>query len=156
MLARGYIIPETYPGHQVKIQTKDGVLYGAVAGWRDLFGKGELKTSELTIDIGAQSAEEAARRVKPGTSVVFDAGMQRMMGHRITARALDDRAGVFIILEALRRAKARGCEIGVYAAATMERKRPTGVPIGVLPASSRSRLLWWMSPTPQITVRWTL
>lgn len=126
VLARGYIIPETYPGHQVKIQTKDGVLYGAVAGWRDLFGKGELKTSELTIDIGAQSAEEAARRVKPGTSVVFDAGMQRMMGHRITARALDDRAGVFIILEALRRAKARGCEIGVYAAATMGEETTDG------------------------------
>lgn len=37
----------------------------------------------------------------------------------ITARALDDRIGVFIVMEALRRAKEKGCSAGVYAAATV-------------------------------------
>lgn len=37
---------------------------------------------------------------------------------RVTARALDDRLGVFIIMEALRRAKEKGCTAGVYAAST--------------------------------------
>ena len=42
-----------------------------------------------------------------------------MMTGRITARALDARLGVFIIMEALKRAKEKGCKAGVYAASTV-------------------------------------
>ena len=41
------------------------------------------------------------------------------MNERIAARALDDKIGVFIIMEALKRAKEKGCHVGVYAAATV-------------------------------------
>ena len=37
---------------------------------------------------------------------------------KFTARALDDRLGVYIIMEAIKRAKELGCKVGVYGAST--------------------------------------
>ena len=37
----------------------------------------------------------------------------------LCARAIDDRGGAFIVLEALKKAKEMGCKIGVYAATTV-------------------------------------
>ena len=42
-----------------------------------------------------------------------------MLNGFLSARAIDDRGGAFIVLEALKRAKALGCKIGVYAATTV-------------------------------------
>lgn len=41
------------------------------------------------------------------------------MGECITSRALDDRSGAFIVMEALRRAKEKKCTNGVYAVTTV-------------------------------------
>lgn len=49
----------------------------------------------------------------------MDAGVRELANGRLAARAFDDRIGVFVIMEALKRARERGCEIGVYAAATV-------------------------------------
>ena len=54
-----------------------------------------------------------------GSPAVPDTHIRKMAGGRLTARALDDRAGVFIIMEAAKRARERGCKHGVYAAATV-------------------------------------
>ena len=42
-----------------------------------------------------------------------------MLNGALAARAIDDRAGAFIVLEALKRARERGCKVGVYAASTV-------------------------------------
>lgn len=71
------------------------------------------------IDIGALSKENAEQYVALGDTVVLDSGMRELVNGRITSRALDDKIGVFIIMEALKRAKEKGCKTGVYAAATV-------------------------------------
>ena len=118
-IERGGIIPATYPGQKVHILTGKGIVYGAVEGYRELYKKNDLKAADLLIDIGATSKEEAARYVALGDTIVPDTGMRELINGRITARALDDRIGVFIIMEALRRAQEKGCSAGVYAAATV-------------------------------------
>lgn len=119
VIRRGGIITKTYPGQQVKIKTKNGILYGSVGISREMMKKEELKPSELLIDIGAKDEEDAKNMVELGDVAVLDTEIRKMANGRFTARALDDRLGVFIVMEALKRAKERGCKLGVYAASTV-------------------------------------
>ncbi len=116
---RGGIISFTYPGQQIKICGKEGTVYGVVEATRETFGSKELKAKDFLVDIGARTREEAYEKISLGDAVVLDTHIRKMMNGRLTARALDDRLGVFIIMEALRRAKEKGCKAGVYAASTV-------------------------------------
>ena len=120
VIDRGGIVPATYPGHRVKVMTERGPIYGVVESYRDFFKKeGGLKTSDFLIDIGVDSKEEAYELVEPGAPVVLDTGFCKAAGGRFLSRALDDRLGVFIIMEAFKKARKRGCACGVYSAATV-------------------------------------
>ncbi len=115
---RGGIIPKSYLGHQVQIMTRTGICHGCVAAARPMWDEKELKASALVIDIGAESREEAAELGAVGDTITFDSHIRALAGGRFTARALDDRLGVFIIMEALKYAKELGCKNGIYCGAT--------------------------------------
>lgn len=115
---RGGIVVSTYPGQQVVIRAKEKEVFGVVEAYRGLFEKTGLTTKELRIDIGAKDREDAMNNVNPGDPVILDTRIRELANGRITARALDDRIGVYIIMEALKRAKEKGCGVGVYAAST--------------------------------------
>lgn len=119
VIERGGIMQHNYLGHKVMIRTKKGIIYGVVECSRDMLKKADIQASEFLIDIGAYSKEDAQQYVEPGDTVVLDTGLRKLINGRISARALDDRIGVFVIMEALKRAKEKGCKIGVYAAATV-------------------------------------
>lgn len=58
---------------------------------------------ELWIDLGATSADEVRDLgVRVGDPVVLSAGFQRLAGDRIASRAIDNRVGAYVVLEALR------------------------------------------------------
>lgn len=114
----GGIRPLTYPGHQVIIHGENGPVCGAVIYSKDT-EKSELKVGDLYVDIGAKNAEDAKKYVQPGDPVHPNVHPQEMVNGFLSARAVDDRGCVYIIMEALKRAKERGCAIGVYAAATV-------------------------------------
>ena len=116
--SRGGFPPQLYLGHQVKVLTNRGILYGTVVFSRELLEKKDLKVKELSIDIGARDKEDAAAKVSLGDVVVFDSQIRTLANGRFSARALDDRLGVFIVMEAFKRAKERGTQNGVYCAAT--------------------------------------
>lgn len=115
----GGIYTATYPGHKVRVLTREGVRYGAVLITRDLMKKADLSPRDLIVDIGAADREEAAQVVSVGDRVVFDTDCRELLNDCITGRALDNRLGAFIVMEALKKAKAKGCRVGVYAAATV-------------------------------------
>ena len=114
----GGIYPTTYPGHKVRIHTKNGVIFGAVANSRDISKNKELKASDLRIDIGAANREDALKYVELGDTVTFDTDVRELLNDCITGRALDDRLGAFIVMEALAKAKETGTSVGCYAVAT--------------------------------------
>ena len=114
----GGIYPTTYPGHKVRIHTKNGILYGAVANSRDTAKNGDLKASDLRIDIGAKDREDALGHVELGDTVTFDTDARELLNGFITGRALDDRIGAYIVMEALAEAKKKGASVGCYSAAT--------------------------------------
>lgn len=118
VIDRGGIVPATYPGRQVRIKTKNGEVYGVVEAYRSLFKDENLGTKQFLIDIGAKDKEDALNYVNLGDPIVPDTPIRKLANGKFTARALDDRLGVYIIMEALKRAKELGCKVGIYAAST--------------------------------------
>ena len=118
VIDRGGIVPATYPGRQVRIKTKNGEVYGVVEAYRSLFKDENLGTKQFLIDIGAKDKEDALNYVSLGDPIVPDTPIRKLANGKFTARALDDRRGVYIIMETLKRAKELGCKVGIYAAST--------------------------------------
>ena len=118
-IERGGIVPATYPGQQVRIRHGEEDVYGVAEGTRKIFREEQLSAKHFLIDIGAADKKDAERKVSLGDPVVLDTQIRRLENGRISARALDDRIGVYVIMQALKRAKEMGCRTGVYAASTV-------------------------------------
>lgn len=63
--------------------------------------KKAVKIEDMAIDIGATGKEEALKLVKPGDWAVFDSGYVEFGDRLVKAKALDDRAGCSLLLDAL-------------------------------------------------------
>ena len=105
------VIHETYADGKTTYTRVNGV--GAVLD--DLLKKEEVKDADLVVDIGADSRDEAQKLVSVGDSVCADTQPRALLNDRISCRALDDKAGAFVILEAARLAHERGASCGIYA-----------------------------------------
>lgn len=107
-----------YLGTHVQIKTASGMINGVVVTNSGLLKNKDLSCEDLIIDIGASSKEEASV-VCVGDPICASTTYKYLLGDKMAARAMDDRIGAFIVLEALKKAKEKGCSIGVYAATTV-------------------------------------
>ena len=100
--------PQVVVGQRLRILTSQGDLIGVVGKKAIHLQKPEQRKkvsqlSDLWIDIGVTSREEAQDSgVRVGDPMVVDCSMVRMKGDRISSRAIDDRVGAYVVLEALR------------------------------------------------------
>ena len=75
----------------------------------------------LYLDVGAKDAAGvAALGIGPGDPVVPDAPFERLANGRYLGKAWDDRVGIAVVIEALRRLKASGHPNQLYVAATVQ------------------------------------
>ena len=100
--------PSTLPGERVHVHTPQGPILGVIGRPPAHLLSGEErgrspKLSELWIDIGVDNKEEAQKLVPLGSIATRAAQFEAMRGDLITSRALDDKAGVFAVAEAVRR-----------------------------------------------------
>ncbi|MEI7760936.1 MAG: M42 family peptidase [Thermoleophilia bacterium] len=96
--------PEGAWRQRVRIGTADGELRGVVTGeW----GTRGPTWESMRVDIGAATGEEALSLVCPGDPIVLAGAPEELLNGRVISAALDDRAGVYASLEALRRLAAR-------------------------------------------------
>lgn len=109
----GGINRQLLPGERVVLAGPGGEVHGVI-GRKPIHMMSEKERSagvgeitDLWIDIGASSKEEAMGAAPPGTFAVVDSGVRPLLGDKLSARALDDRCGVFVIMEALRRLKGK-------------------------------------------------
>jgi endoglucanase len=79
-----------------------------------------VKLRSLWADIGAANEKEAKEWLEVGSVGVIDQPYQGLLGRRIISKAIDNRIGAYIVLEALRAAKAAGVSAQVVAVATVQ------------------------------------
>jgi len=75
------------------------------------------KIKDLFIDVGLNK-EEVSKLVKPGDFITLDRNFKELNDKIVTAKAFDDRVGVYIMLEALKQIKEH--EVDIYAVATTQ------------------------------------
>jgi endoglucanase len=131
---KGFVYFDTLGGHdksmisgrRVSILTKNGVVKG-VTGKRAIHlmtpedRKKVPDTHEIWIDLGVKNKEEAEALVRIGDSVVYDQSFELVRGSVGVARAFDDKAGAYAVMEAvLRLTKESQLAAKVTAAATTQ------------------------------------
>jgi endoglucanase len=123
----GMIDEHVTPGRRVTVHSRVGPVLGVV-GSRQV---GILSSEERTkvvpfrlqwIDIGANSRDEAGRLVSVGDPVTFNSPLERFRDENlIVAREIDDKLGIFIIMEALRKVSEKGeHEAAVFFVSTVQ------------------------------------
>ncbi|MFU8848778.1 MAG: M42 family metallopeptidase [Opitutales bacterium] len=112
-------------GRRVSILTKEGEIKG-VTGKRAIHlmspedRKKVPETHEIWIDIGVSSREEAEKLVRIGDPAIYDQSFELIRGTVGVARAFDDKAGAYAVLEAVRRLTKGKLNARVTAAATTQ------------------------------------
>lgn len=114
----GSIKAGVYAGQKVKVITEKGEVFGVIGFDQHTF-KTEITEKDLILDLGVYTKEEAEKLISIGDSVVLDSTYKELNDNSISAKALDDKIGVFTIMEVLRNSKLINKEIGVYAASTV-------------------------------------
>ena len=114
----GAIRPSLYLGSQVQVVTKNGIIDGVIAQYRPIQND-KVETSELELDLGTFSREETLKLVSVGDYVLSKASLVKLQNNNYAARAMDDKIGVYSILQALELAKQNNVTQGVYASSTV-------------------------------------
>jgi endoglucanase len=78
------------------------------------------KIKELWLDIGAASKDEAAKLVRIGDPVTLELAFHEVRNQRAVSPAMDDKAGLWVVMEALRRIDPAKLQWGVYAVSTVQ------------------------------------
>ena len=80
-----------------------------------------VKAKDLWVDLGCESSKEVAQMgVKVGDPMVLDTKVVRLAGDRIASRAIDNRIGAYVVLEALRILSETAPAASVLAVATVQ------------------------------------
>ncbi|HEX4129244.1 MAG TPA: M42 family metallopeptidase [Pirellulales bacterium] len=79
-----------------------------------------VKLKDLWIDIGAKDRDDALSMVKIGDAVTMDLRYQPMRNNFAYATAMDDKCGLWTIVEAFRRAAAHTLDCALFAVSTVQ------------------------------------
>ena len=124
-VAIGGIDASVLDGQRVDIHTEKGALAGVI-GRRaihltDEADRGKpLVLHKLWIDIGAKNKKEAQQHVAIGDPATIAVGHLALLNGRMVARAMDDRIGAFVILEAMRLIAGKKIDCAVYCVTTVQ------------------------------------
>ena len=78
-----------------------------------------VKLEDLWLDIGAKNKDEAKELVRIGDPVTLQLGFQEMRNGLANSPAMDNRCGLWVVIEALRRAALRDLKVAVFAVSTV-------------------------------------
>ncbi len=124
--AVGGIDPTVLPGSRVTVYNKNGPVNGVI-GRKPIHlmkqeerGQGKVELTDLWIDIGAKDKADASKRVSVADPVSYALSFQRLGHDQITSPGLDDKVGLFVVLEALRLLAERRIKCGLFAVASVQ------------------------------------
>lgn len=132
-------IPEkSLPAQRVILRGSKGDVFGVIGpkshhltGPEEKFKVATI--NELYIDVGAHSKEEAeAMGLNPGTPITYHGFFQEMQGGQFAGKALDNRAGCFVLLQVMRILAEKEIAATVYYVGSVQEEFSIR---GVLPAA---------------------
>jgi endoglucanase len=117
--------PQVLVGQRVRFLGREGPVLGVVGKKPIHLMKPEerekaSKLTELWVDIGATTRDEALARLEVGDAGVLDQPLLELPNGRLVSRAIDNRVGAFVVLEAARRYAERPGAARVVAVATTQ------------------------------------
>jgi endoglucanase len=124
--------PQVLVGQRVLLDTRGGPVRGIIGRkpihlLREDDRKKVSEVRDMHIDIGARDGDEARAMVRIGDVAVIDAGPVMLPNGRLVSRALDNRVGSFVALEAARLvAEAGGAAWEVVALAAAQEETTFG------------------------------
>ncbi len=123
--AIGGIDPSVLDGQRVIVHSDKGDVTGVI-GKRaihltDESDRGKpMKMWEMWIDIGATDEKDALKAVAIGDPATIAVGYIELRNGRVAARALDDRIGAFVVVEAMRLIANKKIDCAVYCVTTVQ------------------------------------
>jgi putative aminopeptidase FrvX len=104
--------PAVMVGQRVDVLTRNGPLPGVVVARERKLRRGEerkpIEYQDLFLDVGAKDGDELRSLVRPGDAALWHGAPIALAGNRVTSRALDNRIGCYVALEAAKRLAERG------------------------------------------------
>ena len=79
-----------------------------------------VKLDDLWLDIGAKNKEEALGVVRVGDPITLQLGYQEMRNNLANSPAMDNKTGLWVCIEALRRASQSPLAVAVFAVSTVQ------------------------------------
>lgn len=121
----GGMDPALLIGQRVKIVTKKGEILGVI-GRKAIHQmtpeerKKSVEMENIWVDIGADNKKAAEKRVSIGDPMVVDVACRPLDGDKIVSRAMDDKAGAFVVAECMRALSKRKLNVSVIGVATVQ------------------------------------
>jgi endoglucanase len=75
---------------------------------------------DLWVDVGARTKDEAEQLVRPGDPVTIALGYRPLRNNMAASPAMDDKVGLWTVMEALRLLKERDRQAAVYSVSTVQ------------------------------------
>lgn len=112
-------------GQRMTIWTAGGPVFGVIARkpihlLTDEERKKVPKIKDLWLDIGAANKEEAEGLVRIGDPITVELGFTEACNGRGVSPAMDDKAGAWVVIEALRRVDKSKLNCALYAVSTVQ------------------------------------
>jgi putative aminopeptidase FrvX len=121
----GGISAEMLVGQRIDLITRDGIVPAALARKRvapeNVRDRPRLELTDLHLEIGARDREQAESLVRVGDAGVWVGPPRELPNDRLLSKALDNRLGAYVALEAARRiAESGSAQVDVVAVAAVQ------------------------------------
>jgi endoglucanase len=112
-------------GQNLTVWSREGPLAGVVARRAPHLLTAEERNkvpqfTEIWVDVGVKDRKEAEALVTPGDPVTFALGCRDLRNRQLTSPGLDDKVGVWVVMEALRLLQGRPLQAAVYCVSTVQ------------------------------------
>jgi endoglucanase len=112
-------------GQNLTVWTKEGPVAGVVSRKAPHLLTGDERTkvpqfTDVWIDIGAKDRKDAEALVTSGDPVTFDLSYRELRNRQVTSPGLDDKVGVWTVMEALRLLQGRPLQAAIYCVSTVQ------------------------------------
>ncbi|UEC41764.1 MAG: Tetrahedral aminopeptidase [Methanothrix sp.] len=114
---------QTLLNQRVVVHADSGPIYGVIGSkpphvMKPDDRKKPIEINDMFVDVGCADQDEAkALGIKAGTPISIDRTFAKLAGDRVTGKAFDNRAGVVVMIEALKRTRSKST---IYAVGTVQ------------------------------------